>query len=84
MIRIVLSVAALLSPFLFPYPATLLLSIAASLLFPPIGLLAGLLTDLAYFVPAASVLPVATVTGLAISVISVFVRRFFKARIIGG
>lgn len=84
MIRSILSVFALLSPFLFPYPVTIILSAAASVFFPPIGFLAGLVADVLYYTPSASIVPVAALLGLSISVAGLFVRRFFKARIIGG
>ena len=80
----VLVVAALLSPFLFPFAVTLVLVAAASIVFPPIALISGIVTDLAYYTPGASFLPVASISGLLISVVALFVRRFLKARIIGG
>mgnify|MGYP003421979206 CR=1 FL=1 len=86
MIRVVVVVAAIFSPFLFPYPATLLFSFAASLYFPLAGVLLGVLTDLLYYVPGASAfsLPVGTISGALISGGALLVRRFVKARIIGG
>lgn len=83
MIRAILVLAALLSPFLFPYPYTLLLSFIASLYVPPAALLSGIVTDLFYYVPAAG-LPLGLIFGALLSVIALFVRRFIKARIIGG
>jgi hypothetical protein len=84
MIRGVFITAAVLSPFFFPFPATLVLAACASVFFPPIALAVGLLTDLLYYTPTASMVPVATLAGLLISIMVVFVRRFLKARIIGG
>ncbi len=84
MMRYALAALALLSPFLFPYPATLAFSFAASVFLPPVGLLAGLLTDVLYYTPGASGWPIAVIAGLFISIIGFFVRRFLKTRIIGG
>lgn len=78
------ALAAFFSPFVFPFPATILLSLAASIFFPPVALLAGLLTDFLYYTPGASAWPVASTLGLFLSVLGLFVRRFLKARIIGG
>ncbi len=84
MIRSVLIIAAVLSPLWFPYPLTLVLSFAASLVLPGAGLFVGIFTDVLYFNPQVSMIPVASVTGAAISLGAVLVRRFVKARIIHG
>lgn len=84
MIRILLTVIALIAPFLFPYPFTLVLSFAGALAFPVVGLLVGALVDLLYYVPHPGIYPLATFTGVFIFVAAFFVRRFVKARIIGG
>lgn len=84
MIRIVFIFFAFLSPFFFPFPATLILAFCASIFLPPVGILVGLLTDVLYYTPAVSTLPIATLAGAGISVIAFFVRRFLKTRIIGG
>jgi hypothetical protein len=79
----VLIAAALVSPFWFPYPFTLVLSVAAGVVFPPIALFIGLVADLMYF-SAPSVLPWGLILGGVATLISFFVRRFIKARIIVG
>lgn len=84
MMRIVLAAAAFLSPFFFPFPATLVLAALASLYLPPIALLVGILTDLLYYTPGAATWPIATILGLFISLAALLVRRFLKARIIAG
>ena len=82
--KYVFIIAAFLSPFLFPYPLTLVLSAVASFFFPPVAFLVGLLAEILYFTPQASLVPIAALGGLLISVLALFVRRFAKARIIGG
>ncbi len=79
--RVVFGAAALLSPFMFPYPFTMLLSFVASLYFPPLGFLVGVLTDFLYYTPSAFPVPLATVLGIFISVGAFFMQRFLKARI---
>jgi hypothetical protein len=81
MIRAILLVAAFVSIFLFPYPATFILSFIASLFFPPAALIAGIITDLVYFVPGAYAFPLGIVLGALLSLIAFFVRRFAKTRI---
>ncbi len=81
MTRVVLVIAAFLSPFLFPYPATIILSFAAGLVLPPVPLLVGAITDALYFTPGVASFPIASVTGLVLSVAAFFMQRFLKARI---
>lgn len=69
-----------MSVFFFPYQATIVLSLVASLYFPPTALLVGILSDFLYYTYPA--FPSATATGVALSVGAYFVRRFIKARII--
>lgn len=83
-IRVLLAALAALSPFFFPYPATVLLSFAASLFFPYLALGIGILTDALYLAPNAAFFPVATGIGAVTSLLAFFVRRFIKARIMGG
>lgn len=82
MMRILFSLLAIASAFLFPYPATLILSFVAGLFVPVIPLIVGILVDLYYHVPGASPLPFATLIGASVSIAAVLVRRFVKARII--
>lgn len=82
--RALFILAALLSPFLFPYPFTLLLSFIASLFVPFVAIAVGLITDAVYFVPHITRFPLATFMNVFIFIIAFFVRRFIKARIMGG
>jgi hypothetical protein len=82
MIRAVLSVAALLSPFFFPYVVTLVLAVSAALFLPAVALFTGILVDLLYYTPGASPLPFATIAGVCIAGLAIVVRRFLKARIL--
>lgn len=81
MARAALVAAALLSPLLFPYPLTLVLSFLAGLAFPPVPFVAGIIADALYFTPGAAWFPAASAAGLALSVGAFFMQRFLKARI---
>ncbi len=72
---------ALLSPLLFPYSMTIVLSFAASLFVPWLAVLVGMFSDALYFIPGISVLPTGTIYGIFISLAAVLVHRFAKARI---
>ncbi|MGB4076468.1 MAG: hypothetical protein WBK28_02070 [Minisyncoccia bacterium] len=82
MIRFVTIAFALLSPFLFPFPLTVVLGFGAALFFPPTALFAGVLTDFLYLTPGASFAPYGTLTGVAVSVLALFLRRFAKERLL--
>ncbi len=71
---------AILSLFWFPYPYTVILSIAASVYFPWFALGIGILADLLYL--PAQTLPWASLGGLLLSALAVFVHRFIKTRMI--
>lgn len=73
-------VIALASPLLFPWPLTLALVAVASVILPPLGILAGILTDALYYTPPVSI-PYASLIGLLLSVLGYFVHRFIKTRI---
>lgn len=76
-----LTLAALLSTIVFPYPLTVVFSFVASLFFFPAALFAGVLADLLYHAPGAESFPFATLIGAGISVLAVLVRRFVSSRI---
>lgn len=80
-LRWMVILAAFVAPFFFPFPFTLLLAFLASLFVPPVALGVGVLVDLLYY---SSGLPTGTVWGLGLFILGFFVRRFIKARIIGG
>ena len=83
-LRGVIILSAFLSAFLFPYPFTVLLSFGAALIFPPLGVVIGVLVDVLYFAPGVSAWPHAVLIGLLVSLIALVVRRFVRTRIIGG
>lgn len=82
MMRVCITLFALLSPFWFPYPYTLFLSLVASIFFVPAGFLVGLLTDVLYGSSVFLALPTATLVGAGISLVGFVVHRFIEARII--
>lgn len=73
---------AFLAPFLFPYPLTLMISMLAGIIFPPVPLLVGLLVDALYYHPALAVPPYGTLFGAVASVAALFLGRFIRARIV--
>ncbi len=72
---------ALGSPFFFPAPLSAAIVLVASVIVPPVGLLAGILTDALYRAPG--MLPYATLAGALASVLGYVVQRIIKTRIIG-
>lgn len=80
LLRSLLIIVAFLSPFFFPFPATLVFSFIASIVYPPIGIAVGILTDALYGGTQSWYL--GTLSGAGISGIAFFVRRFIKTRII--
>lgn len=74
---------ALVSPVLFPAAFAAVIVLIASLFVPPVGLLAGALTDALYYTPSVSI-PYATLAGLCVSVLGYVVHQFIKTRIISG
>ncbi len=77
-LRIGTILLALLAPFFFPYPVTLILSFVGGVIFSPLSIIVGVSLDLLY---GTSVLPVHTLIGCGIALVTFFVRRFIKARI---
>ena len=84
MIRLAAVLAAFVSLFIFPWPFSVALMLAASFFVPPAGLALGVIGDLAYFVPGAASLPYLSLYGAACTLAAVLVHRFVKTRIING
>jgi hypothetical protein len=81
MMRSVFPIAALFSLFWFPYAVTLVLSFFAGLFFPWVPLVLGIGADLLYYTSSVSSLPVASLTGAGIALLSLLVRYLLKTRI---
>jgi hypothetical protein len=73
-------ILALAAPLLFPAALAVLIVLAASVIVPPVGLLAGVFMDALYWTPSVSV-PYATIIGLFMSIIGYVVHQFIKTRI---
>jgi hypothetical protein len=73
-------IIALAAPLLFPGSLTFVLVAIASVIVPPVGLLAGVLSDALYYVPSVGI-PYATLIGLALTLGGYVVRQFIKTRI---
>ncbi len=91
MAKVILIGTSFLSVFFFPYSATALFSFFASLYFPPTAFLVGTLSDLLYYTAYPTTYPTvmpafpsASIVGLLLSGVALLVRRFVKARIMGG
>lgn len=82
--RFALIVSALFSFFLFPYPYTLALAFVASIFVPWFALALGLLYDALFMIPHEGSVPLASILGAVSSLLAHLVRRFVKARIMGG
>jgi Na+/H+ antiporter NhaA len=87
--RGVVILLSFISLFVFPYPLTLLLSFVASLCVPWIALLLGLLADALYYTPLPAgesglSFPYATLIGMCLTLLALFVRRFVRERIMQG
>jgi hypothetical protein len=73
-------IAALVSPFFFPWPFAFFIACAVSLFVPPIALVWGALTEFLYFSGVG--VPYFLITGIVVSVVTYFVHQFVKTRII--
>jgi hypothetical protein len=74
MIRAALIVSVLSSVFIFPWPFTVLLALLSAPFVPLLPLLAGLLTDMLFYVSQAGTLPLFTLCGFAATMLAFFVR----------
>lgn len=83
MIRGTLAIFSMVATILFPWPFTVLLTLAASLLEPLLPLAVGLFADTLYYSPQAGGIPVFTLYGAVATVLATFVRSRLKAGIIG-
>ncbi len=73
-----LPVLALVSPLFFPWPITLTLAVLGSYVFPPTGLITGVIMDLLY---APTIPHTATAVGLTVTILAFFVRSYVKRNI---
>ncbi len=80
-LRSICIASAFFSPFFFPYPLTLLLSLIASAFVPWIAVVVGIMQDALFMIPYEGRIPTATLLGAGASVVALVVRRFVKARI---
>lgn len=74
MIRGTLTIICFVSTVLFPWPLTVLLSLAAASLEPLVPLAVGLFADTLYYSPQAGALPIFTLCGVFIAGVAFFVR----------
>ncbi|MEK7079724.1 MAG: hypothetical protein AAB901_00350 [Patescibacteria group bacterium] len=83
MLRIALIILTFVAPFFFPWQITLIIVLGAAFFVPILGLFAGVLTDVLYYVPSAAPMPVATIIGVFIFLLGLVVQEFVKTRIMG-
>ena len=79
--KVVLIAAALLSPLLFPWQVTIVLASIASVILPPVALVAGIFTDALYW--SYGSIPFATLIGLLATAIAYVIEGFIRTRIMG-
>lgn len=79
MIRAAVLIAAFAAPFFFPVLLGIVLAAIAALILPPAGLIIGVLYDALYYVPERG-LPLASILGLAATIVAYAVRRFIATR----
>jgi hypothetical protein len=78
-IQVSIIILACMAPFLFPSVISACLAFSAALIFPPLAIVLGILTDLLY--QPAHYWPMASLVGLLLCVVAVMVRSFVKTRI---
>jgi len=78
MVRTILIVLALITPFVMPWQFALIVGVAASYFVPPLALVLGVLFEVLY---GAGGFPTALVAGIIICALMFGVRHFVKARI---
>ena len=83
MMRPILTLAALVSALLFPWPLTALLALSISLFEPLVPLAAGLFADTLYYTPGSGGLPLCTIYGAAATGLAFFVRSRLSTGSIG-
>jgi hypothetical protein len=83
MIRGLLSGAALVSLVAFPWLYTVLLTLVGTAYEPFLPLAIGLLADVLYYTPSGSFFPLFTISGGAVTAITLFVRSRLRSDTIG-
>ena len=78
-----LTLSALASAALFPWPFTALLALAVSLGEPLVPLAVGIVIDTLYYTPQAQVLPLFTICGALTTVVIFLVRSRLETSTIG-
>lgn len=83
MIRGLLTLSALISTVLFPWPLTALLGIVAAIFEPLVPLAVGIFADTLYWSPQLGTIPLLTLCGALATILAFFVRSRLETRIIG-
>lgn len=78
--KLIALILALLSPLLFPAAFAAILVLIASAILPPVGILAGIFTDMLYHAGGTG-FPYATYFGFVASGVGFVVHQFIKTRI---
>ncbi len=84
MMRGILTSLTFISTVLFPWPLTVLLTLAVSLFEPLVPLAAGLFADTLYYAPQSGTAPIFTLYGALVTAVALFVRSRLKTSIIRG
>lgn len=83
MIRAILILLPLPALLLFPKLLFAGLVIMAAIVFPPAGILYGVLADALYYAPGAATVPHGIIYGTAASLAGFLIGRFFATRVVG-
>ncbi|MDD3531165.1 MAG: hypothetical protein PHV99_01040 [Candidatus Pacebacteria bacterium] len=70
----ILTIASFVSAILFPWPLTIVLTFVTSFFEPLVPVAVGLFADTLYYAPSSGSWPIATLSGLAVSIIAALVR----------
>jgi hypothetical protein len=81
MIQYIVIIVALIGIFIFPYPLTAVLTVAAAIASPLAGLALGIITDSVYFTSTNALLPLASIVGLLATLAAFFGKRFVRTHL---
>lgn len=73
MMRGILTISTFASLILLPWPCTVVLALAAACIEPLVPFAVGVLADTLYFIPHGTALPLASLAGLLVTLLALFV-----------
>lgn len=79
MMRGFATVAAFFSVVFFPWPVTVVVTLAAAIVVPLVPLAVGIFADTLYYTPHVFSLPLGTIIGALVTVLAFFFRKRFRS-----